>query len=213
MLTGHSPTSGLKGARNLLWKRHLTWEGELPDNLYRTEVQKVCTRVVRCCNQCREALELATSGLCDQSANGIGFFRLNAVGMPWTMQAVVLCPWYVASEAFCAHCRYGLPAFIALNPQQAKYAALREAFDVEHAAEFVERLRQASLWAALRILSSELLSAEGLTHRFFQQGFERVSSVDGSIPELETTDPWDGGEGVEVHEEEFSLEDLMKEEL
>ena len=45
------------------------------------------------------------------------------------------------------------------------------------------------------------------------QGFERVSSVDGSIPELETTDPWDGGEGVEVQEEEFSLEDLMKEEL
>lgn len=39
-------------------------------------------------------------------------------------------------------CRYGYPAFIALNPKEAKYGALRESFDLEHAAEFIERLRQ-----------------------------------------------------------------------
>ena len=44
MPNGHSRTSGLRGALNLLWKRHLPWEGKLSDNLYRTEVEKLCAR-------------------------------------------------------------------------------------------------------------------------------------------------------------------------
>lgn len=45
------------------------------------------------------------------------------------------------------------------------------------------------------------------------QGFERVSSIEGALAELGTTSPWDGGEGQALEEDEFSLEDLMKEEL
>lgn len=39
-------------------------------------------------------------------------------------------------------CRYGYPAFIALNPKEAKYAALRESYSYENAVTFIERLRQ-----------------------------------------------------------------------
>ena len=57
MLIGHSPTSGLKGALNLLWKRHLTWEGELPDNLYRTDLRATLYQAVRQrCSHCMKAI-------------------------------------------------------------------------------------------------------------------------------------------------------------
>jgi hypothetical protein len=41
------------------------------------------------------------------------------------------------------------------------------------------------------------------------QGFERVVPVSGDLPQLTNMDPWDGGDGVEVVEEEFSLDDIM----
>jgi hypothetical protein len=43
----------------------------------------------------------------------------------------------------------------------------------------------------------------------FAQGFERVIPVTGSVPELASIDPWDGTDGVEVVEDEFSLDDIM----
>jgi hypothetical protein len=45
------------------------------------------------------------------------------------------------------------------------------------------------------------------------QGLERVEKVSGNLAELVDTEPWDGSDGEVVEEEEFSLEDIMKEEL
>jgi hypothetical protein len=41
------------------------------------------------------------------------------------------------------------------------------------------------------------------------QGFERVQSISGSLPDIATTAAWDGGEGKVTEEDEFSLDDLM----
>ena len=45
------------------------------------------------------------------------------------------------------------------------------------------------------------------------QGYERVADVEGALAAVETRDPWDGGDGQAVEEEEFSLDDIMNEEL
>ena len=45
------------------------------------------------------------------------------------------------------------------------------------------------------------------------QGFERVLPISGPLADVVSTVPWDGSEGAPVEEDEFSLEDLMKEEL
>ena len=51
---------------------------------------------------------------------------------------------------------------------------------------------------------------EGL---LYVQGFERVLPISGPLADVVSTVPWDGSEGAPVEEDEFSLEDLMKEEL
>lgn len=43
-------------------------------------------------------------------------------------------------------CRYGYPAFIAINPKERKYASLKEAFSYENARHFIESLRSVSLF-------------------------------------------------------------------
>lgn len=46
------------------------------------------------------------------------------------------------------------------------------------------------------------------------QGYERVSAVEGgALPQIVSSSPWDGREGQAIEEDEFSLEDLMNEEL
>ena len=42
-------------------------------------------------------------------------------------------------------CRFGYPAFLALNPKDAKFANLRESFDKKNAVTFIEQLRSVSL--------------------------------------------------------------------
>lgn len=45
------------------------------------------------------------------------------------------------------------------------------------------------------------------------QGFEQVAPVNGDVAAVVAADPWDGSDGVVVDEEEFSLDDIMGEEL
>lgn len=44
------------------------------------------------------------------------------------------------------------------------------------------------------------------------QEFARVQPLQGNLPTVVSTSPWDGGEGV-LQEEEFSLDDVMEDEL
>lgn len=82
---------------------------------------------------------------------------------------------------------YGYPAFIALNPSKKKYASLKAGFEREHIIEFLESVRS---------------------------GRETVVDVvQGTIGSVITKDPWDGSDQEMIEEEEFSLDDIMNEEL
>jgi protein disulfide-isomerase A6 len=82
---------------------------------------------------------------------------------------------------------YGYPALIALNPSKLKYATLKSGFAVPSLKEFIEGLRA---------------------------GHERSIGIsNGALGAVETTTPWDGKDAVVEEEEEFSLDDIMKEEL
>ena len=76
---------------------------------------------------------------------------------------------------------YGYPAFVALNPDKGKYAALRGGFESSSVKEFLNGVRN---------------------------GRERVAPIDGELTALETKAPWDGTDGEAPVDEEFSLEDL-----
>jgi protein disulfide-isomerase A6 len=76
---------------------------------------------------------------------------------------------------------YGYPAFIALNPAKGKYATLRSGFETAHVKEFLDSVRR---------------------------GQEPVVSITGELSKAATVDAWDGTDGAEELEEEFSLEDL-----
>lgn len=76
---------------------------------------------------------------------------------------------------------YGYPAFIALNPEKAKFATLRGGFEAAAVRDFLGNVRT---------------------------GRERVAPVEGELGALAGVAPWDGGDGAEEVEEEFSLEDL-----
>jgi protein disulfide-isomerase A6 len=76
---------------------------------------------------------------------------------------------------------YGFPAFVAYSPSKQKYASLRSAFGGTALREFLDGVRT---------------------------GRERVVELEGELATLEERAPWDGSEGQEMVEEEFSLEDL-----
>lgn len=78
---------------------------------------------------------------------------------------------------------YGYPAFVALNPSKEKYASLKSGFEKEHVKEFMDNVRR---------------------------GQEPVLTTNRGVSETSvvTISPWDGQDGQEVIEEEFSLEDL-----
>lgn len=76
---------------------------------------------------------------------------------------------------------YGYPAFIALNPSKGKYATLKGSFDAGSIKEFMDAVRT---------------------------GRERVAPIEGPLATLATRAPWDGNDGEEAVEDEFSLEDL-----
>lgn len=78
---------------------------------------------------------------------------------------------------------YGYPAFIALNPSKEKFASLKSGFEKEHVKEFMDNVRR---------------------------GQEPVVPIKGDVSaaKVVTTNAWDGKDGEEIIEEEFSLEDL-----
>lgn len=76
---------------------------------------------------------------------------------------------------------YGYPAFVALNPEKGKYSALRGSFQEGAVRDFLNAVRT---------------------------GRERVSDIEGTLAQIENRSPWDGSDGQEEVEEEFSLEDL-----
>ncbi len=45
------------------------------------------------------------------------------------------------------------------------------------------------------------------------QGFARVAPVVGELAAVQSTEAWDGRDGVAVEEDEFSLADIMADEL
>uniref|UniRef100_A0A2P2KR32 protein disulfide-isomerase n=1 Tax=Rhizophora mucronata TaxID=61149 RepID=A0A2P2KR32_RHIMU len=80
---------------------------------------------------------------------------------------------------------YGYPALIALNLKKGAYAPLKSAFELEHIVEFVKEAGR---------------------------GGKGNLPLEGN-PEIVTTEPWDGKDGQIVEEDEFSLEELMGEEV
>ncbi|KAK9811676.1 hypothetical protein WJX72_008165 [[Myrmecia] bisecta] len=80
---------------------------------------------------------------------------------------------------------YGYPALIALSPNKMVYASLRSAFETGHIKEFINNL--------------------GKT--------ERVVPITDELASVQSTEPWDGKDAAVELEDEFSLEDLMKEDL
>ena len=78
---------------------------------------------------------------------------------------------------------YGYPAFIALNPSKEKFASLKGGFEKDHVKEFMDNVRR---------------------------GQEPVVPIKGGIGDARvvTINAWDGKDGEEIIEEEFSLEDL-----
>jgi protein disulfide-isomerase A6 len=76
---------------------------------------------------------------------------------------------------------FGYPAFVALNPAKGKLSTLRAAFQEGSVKEFMDAVRT---------------------------GRERVADVAGALGAVEERAPWDGQDGEQGAEEEFSLEDL-----
>lgn len=77
---------------------------------------------------------------------------------------------------------YGYPAMVALNTKKGAYAPLKSAFELDHIVEFVKEAGR---------------------------GGKGNLPMDGT-PKIEEIEPWDGKDGEVIEEDEFSLEELMK---
>uniref|UniRef100_A0A7S0R2Q6 protein disulfide-isomerase n=1 Tax=Chlamydomonas leiostraca TaxID=1034604 RepID=A0A7S0R2Q6_9CHLO len=80
----------------------------------------------------------------------------------------------------------GYPALVAYKPKDHKYSVSKAAFESAHVVEFVESIRK---------------------------GGEPVLAIQGSPAKVATHAPWDGKDAAVQLEDEFSLDDLMNEEL
>ncbi|KAH9311853.1 hypothetical protein KI387_026888 [Taxus chinensis] len=80
---------------------------------------------------------------------------------------------------------YGYPALVALNVKKGVYTPLRSAFEFEHIVEFVKDAGRGG---------KGNLPLE-------------------SIPVLEKTEPWDGKDGEILEEDEFSLDELLGDDI
>ncbi|XP_050206842.1 protein disulfide-isomerase like 2-2-like [Mercurialis annua] len=80
---------------------------------------------------------------------------------------------------------YGYPALVALNVKKGVYAPLKSAFELEHIIEFVKEAGR---------------------------GGKGNLALDGA-PEIVKTEAWDGKDGELLEEMEFSLEELMGEDV
>jgi len=81
---------------------------------------------------------------------------------------------------------FGFPAAVLYSPRKNAFTVLKAGLDYDHCVEFIQNLRH---------------------------GFEKVVPVNGKVGEIETTIPWDGKDLVEDMKDEFSLDDIMSEEL
>uniref|UniRef100_A0A0C9QN65 protein disulfide-isomerase n=1 Tax=Wollemia nobilis TaxID=56998 RepID=A0A0C9QN65_9CONI len=80
---------------------------------------------------------------------------------------------------------YGYPALVALNVKKGVYAPLRSAFELDHVVEFVKDAGRGG----------------------------KGNLPLGSVPVLETTEPWNGKDGEILEEDEFSLDELMGDDI
>ncbi|XP_021735259.1 protein disulfide isomerase-like 2-3 [Chenopodium quinoa] len=80
---------------------------------------------------------------------------------------------------------YGYPAMVALNAKKGAYAPLKTAFELDHIVEFVKEAGRGG------------------------KGNLPMSST----PKIENVEPWDGKDGEVIEEDEFSLDELMKDDL
>ncbi|KAJ9176844.1 hypothetical protein P3X46_012116 [Hevea brasiliensis] len=80
---------------------------------------------------------------------------------------------------------YGYPALIALNVKKGAYAPLKSAFELEHIIEFAKEAGR---------------------------GGKGNLALEGT-PEIVKIEPWDGKDGEIIEEDEFSLEELMGEDV
>ncbi|XP_021300734.1 protein disulfide isomerase-like 2-3 [Herrania umbratica] len=80
---------------------------------------------------------------------------------------------------------YGYPALVALNVKKGAYAPLKSAFGLEHIIEFVKEAGR---------------------------GGKGNLPLEGT-PDIAKTEPWDGKDGEIIEEDEFSLEELMGEDI
>eukprot|EP00877_Chromochloris_zofingiensis_P007928 jgi/Chrzof1/3389/Cz12g23180.t1_PDI4 len=80
---------------------------------------------------------------------------------------------------------FGYPALVAFRPDDGKFSTMRSAFEHEHVLEFVKNIR-----------------------------WEPVNKILGDqLAEVATTQPWDGKDAEVELEDEFDLDDIMKQEL
>ncbi|KAK6238622.1 hypothetical protein QUC31_004091 [Theobroma cacao] len=80
---------------------------------------------------------------------------------------------------------YGYPALVALNVKKGAYAPLKSAFGLEHIIEFVKEAGR---------------------------GGKGNLPLEGT-PDIANTEPWNGKDGEIIEEDEFSLEELMGEDI
>ncbi|EOX93360.1 PREDICTED: protein disulfide isomerase-like 2-3 [Theobroma cacao] len=80
---------------------------------------------------------------------------------------------------------YGYPALVALNVKKGAYAPLKSAFGLEHIIEFVKEAGR---------------------------GGKGNLPLEGT-PDIAKTEPWNGKDGEIIEEDEFSLEELMGEDI
>eukprot|EP00210_Caulerpa_lentillifera_P007336 g7012.t1 len=81
---------------------------------------------------------------------------------------------------------FGYPAVVMFSPKKKAFALLKSGLDYDHCAEFIDSLRH---------------------------GFQKILPIEGNLSEIQNTIPWDGKDQVEQMEDEFDLDDIMKEEL
>ena len=81
---------------------------------------------------------------------------------------------------------FGYPAALLYSPKKNAYSVLKAGLDYKHSVEFIDSLRH---------------------------GFEKVTQIDGSLADVETTIPRDGKDATEELKDEIDLEDIVIEEL
>lgn len=81
---------------------------------------------------------------------------------------------------------FGYPAAVIFSPKRNAYTIMKAGMDYDHCVEFIDSIRH---------------------------GFEKLTPLDGELPEAATTVLWDGKDEKVDIEEEFDLDEIMNDEL